>query len=58
MFMYIWLNYCDKNHHTERIPVALQNIDHVFRLVSEIIEADRLYLFLLSGGTRVDETNT
>ena len=56
--MHIWLNYCDKNHHIERIPVALQNIDHVFRLVSEIIEADRLYLFLLSGGTRVDETNT
>ena len=56
--MYIWLNYCDKNHHIERIPVASQNIDHLFRLVSEIIEADRLYLFLLSDGTRVDETNS
>ena len=33
----------------------MQNIDHLFRLVSQIIEADRLYLFLLSDGTRIDE---
>ena len=48
------LNYCDKNH-IERIPVAVENIDHLFRLSSEIIEADRLHLFLLSDGTRIDD---
>ena len=53
--MYFWLNYCDKNHHIWRIPVAVQKIDHLFRLVCQIIEADRLYLFLLSDGTRIDE---
>ena len=53
-FMYFWLNYCDKNH-IERIPVAVENIDHLFRLASEIIEADRLHLFLLSDGTRIDD---
>ena len=52
--MYIWLNYCDENH-IERIPVAVKNIDHLFNLASEIIEADRLHLFLLSDGTRIDE---
>ena len=53
-FMYFWLNYCDKNH-IERIPIALKDIDHLFRLASEIIEADRLHLFLLSDGTRIDD---
>ena len=52
-FMYFWLNYCDKNH-IERIPVAVENINHLFRLASEIIEADRLHLFLLSDGTQID----
>ena len=53
-FMDFGLNYCDKNH-IERIPVAVENIDHLFRLSSEIIEADRLHLFLLSDGTRIDD---
>ena len=53
-FMYFWLNYCDKNH-IERIPVAVENINHLSRLASEIIEADRLHLFLLSDGTRIDD---
>ena len=52
--MYFWLNYCDKNH-IERIPVAVENIAHLFRLASEIVEADRLHLFLLSDGTRIDD---
>ena len=52
--VFFWLNYCDKNH-TERIPVAVKDIDHLFRLASEIIEADRLHLFLLSDGTRIDD---
>ena len=55
MFIYFWLNYCDQNHHIERIPIAVQNIDHLFRLANEIIKADRLHLFLLSDDTRNDE---
>ena len=50
-FIYFWLNYCDGNH-IERIPVAVKNIDHLFRMASEIIEFDKLHLFLLSNGTR------
>ena len=53
--MYFWLNYCDENHHIERIPVAVKNIDHLFNLASEIIKADRLHLFLLSDITRIDD---
>ena len=52
-FMYFWLNYCDGNHHIERIPVYVKNIGHLFHLASEIIKADRLHLFLLSDGTRI-----
>ena len=33
----------------------MKNINHLFHLASEIIEADRLYLFLVSDGTRIDE---
>ena len=54
-FMYFWLNYCDKNH-IERIPVTVQDIDQLFCLASEIIEVDRLHLFLLSDDTRIDGT--
>ena len=52
-FMYFWLNYCDKNH-IERIPVATKNRDHLFNMASEIIDADRLHLFLLSEDTLID----
>ena len=52
--MYFWLNYCDENH-IERIPVAKKNIDHLFYLASQIIKVDRLHLFLLSNGTRIDD---
>ena len=51
-FMYFWLNYCDGNH-LGRIPITVKNIDHLFHLASEIIEADRLHLFLLSDGTQI-----
>ena len=54
-FMYFWLNYCDENHHIERIPIALKNIGHLFNLASQIIKADRLHLFLLSDGTQIDD---
>ena len=53
MFMNFWSNYCDENH-VKRIPIAAKNINHLFHLASEIIEADRLHLFLLSDGTRTD----
>ena len=33
----------------------MKNIDHLFNMSSEIIEADRLHLFLLSDGTRIDD---
>ena len=49
------MNYCDENNHIERIPVAVKDIDHLFNLASEIIEADDLHLFLLSDGTRNDD---
>ena len=53
-FMYFWLNYCDENH-IERIPIAVKDIDHLFRLASEIINADNLHLFLFSDSTRIDD---
>ena len=52
-FMYFWLNYCNENH-IERIPVAMKNTDHLFRMATEIIEVDRLHLFLLSDDIRID----
>ena len=52
--MYFWLNYYDKND-IERIPVAVKDIDHLFNMASERIEADSLHLFLLSDGTRIDD---
>ena len=32
-----------------------KDIDHLFHMASEVIEADRLHLFLHSDGTRIDE---
>ena len=52
--MFFWLNYCYENH-IERIPVAVKNIDHLFDLANEVVEADRLHLFLLSDSTRTDD---
>ena len=55
--MYFWLNYSDENHHVERVPIAVKNINHLFHMASEITEADRLHLFLLSDGTQIDEND-
>ena len=52
--MYFWLNYCDENH-IERIPIAVENIDYLFNLASEIIETDGLHFFSLSDGTWIDD---
>ena len=53
-FMYFWLNHCEENHN-ERIPIVVKNTDDLFNLAAEIIKADRLQLFLLSDGTRIDD---
>ena len=52
--MYFWLNYCDKNY-IERIRIVVKNIDCLFNMAIEIIEADRLHLFLLSDGFQIDD---
>ena len=52
-FMYFCLNYYNEDH-VEKIPIAVKNIDHLFRMDSKIIEAARFHLFLLSDGTRID----
>ena len=54
-FMYFWLNYCDENHHIEKIPVAVKDIVYLFNMASTKIEADNLHLFLLSDGTGIDD---
>ena len=51
----LWLNYCDKNDHIMRIPIAVKDIDHLFNLANRIIEGDNLHLFLLYDGTRNDD---
>ena len=33
----------------------MENIDHIFRMASEIINSDKLDLFLLSDGTQIDD---
>ena len=55
MFIYFWLNYCNNNYHIERIPTAVKNVNQLFHLDREIMEADRAHLFLLSDGTRIDD---
>ena len=52
--MHFWLNYVDKSN-VERITIGVKNIDHLFRMSSEITESDTLHLFLLSDGTRIYE---
>ena len=50
-----WLNYSDKSNHMEIIPVIVENIDHLFCMTTKILESDKLYLFLLSDSTRIDD---
>ena len=49
--MCLWLNYCDRNNDIERLSLGVKNIYHLFRMASEIIESDKLHLFLLSDST-------
>ena len=56
VFKYLWLNYCDENtDHIEKIPVAVKDMNHLFRMTSEMIGGDNLHLFLLSDGNRIDD---
>ena len=41
--MYFWLNFSDRDNHVQRIPVAVKNIDLLFKS----LESDKLRLFLL-----------
>ena len=50
--MYFCLNYCNKNY-IKKILVVAQDIDYLFCMAGEIIECDKLNLFLLSDGTRI-----
>ena len=52
--MYFWLNYFDENH-VQRILIVGKNINRLFHLASEKIEADRVHMFLVSDGSRIDE---
>ena len=58
-FMYFWLNYCDENHHIERIPVTVKNVYHLFNLASDStrIDSTRIddneYLTSLENGTEL-----
>ena len=51
--MHFWLNYCDKNH-IENILIGVEDADRLFYVASQVIETDKLHLFLLSDGTRID----
>ena len=58
IFMYFWLNYSNKNNHVERIriPVAVKNNGHHFCMASKVFQSDEPHLFLLSDGTRIDDS--
>ena len=49
-FTYIGLNYLDENNHLERILFALKNSEHHLCMTSELLESDKLHLFLHSDG--------
>ena len=55
MFIQFWFNFCDRKNHIERIPVGLKNIDRLFRMVSEMIESDKLHVFLISDCTPIED---
>ena len=53
-FMYFWSNYVDKGN-IERITIAVKNIDHIFCMATEVIEAGTLHMFLLSDSNQINE---
>ena len=50
MLLNIWLNYSGRKNH-----VALKNVDHLFCMASQLLESDKLLLFLLSDSTGMDD---
>ena len=53
-FMYFCLNYSNENY-IKKILIVVKDIEHLFCMASEIIEADSFHLFLLSDGTQIDD---
>lgn len=51
---YFWLNDSDKVN-LQRIPVYVKNIDYLYCMARETLESDKLYLFLPSGDTCIDD---
>ena len=54
-FVHFWLNYSDRNNHTEKIPVAVKNTDHLFWMTGQLLESEKLPLFLLFDGTLISD---
>ena len=52
--LYFWLNDSDKVN-LQRIPVSVKNIDYLYCMAREILKPDKLYLFLPSGGTCIND---
>ena len=47
--MYFWLNYSGKSNHIERILVIGKDISLLFCKASELIESDKLHVFIFRG---------
>ena len=47
--MYFWLNYSGKSSHIERILVIGKDISLLFCEASELIESDKLHVFIFRG---------
>ena len=52
--MYFWWNYSDSNY-ISRILFDVKKIDNLFCMAGALLESDKLHLFLLSDGTRIDD---
>ena len=49
------MNYCSKNNHLQRIPVAAKNVDHTSGMAGEKLKSDKVHLFSLWDGTRISD---
>ena len=49
------MNYCNKNNHLQRIPVAAKNVDHTSGMAGEKLKSDKVHLFSLWDGTRISD---
>lgn len=53
--MYIWLNHSNRNNHIKKVLLVVKNIDHIFCMASELLEFDKLCLFLILDGTLIND---